>query len=179
MNETLSTRQLRLVGLLLLVVVCAGGYWMVANKSSTSSSTPSTVGSTPSATTPTAPAPSKSHTHTAAPPKPATRVVAHGMPVVVAQALRKHRFVVVSLSSPGAELDQLASAEAQAGAAASGAGFVRLDVYRQQLGSPILHKLGVMDTPAVLVVGYHGIYSDFQGFVDRDVVEQAVADARR
>jgi hypothetical protein len=181
MNETLSTRQLRLVGLLLLVVVCAGGYWMVVKQHNSSSpSAANTVGSTPSATTPTAPAPSKSHTHTAAPPKPATRIATHGLPLVVAQALRKHSVVVVSLNSPGADLDQLASAEAQAGATASGAGFVKLDVFRQRQGSPILHKLGVVDTPAVLVVERpYLVYAQFKGFVDRDVVEQAVADARR
>jgi len=178
MNETLSTRQLRLVALLALFVICVGGYWVVTHKSSTSSTT-STVASTPSATTPTAPAPSKSHTHTAAPTKPATTVATHGLPLVVAQALHKHSIVVVSLSSPGADLDQLASAEAQAGAAASGAGFVKLDVYRQQLGIPMLHKLGVVDTPAVLVFGRRSlVYAHFQGFVDRDVIEQAVADAR-
>jgi thiol:disulfide interchange protein len=179
MNETLSTRQLRLVALLALVVVVAGGYWVVVRHKSSS---PSTAGSTPVATTPakstpatTTPSPSKTHTHTATPAKFNT----HGLPVPVALALRKHSVVVVSLYSPSSEVDKLASAEAQAGAAAMGAGFVNLDVYHQRPGTAVLRKLGVVDTPAVLVVKRRGgVYSEFKGFVDRNVVEQAVADAR-
>jgi len=180
MNETLSTRQFRLVGLLLVIVVCAGGYLMVLKgHNSSSPSTAGPVSSTPSSTTPAAPAPSKAHTHTATPPKPATRIATGGLPVAVAQALRKHSVVVVSLSAPGAGLDQLASAEAQAGAAAGNAGFVKLDVYHQRPGIAMLRKLGVVDTPAILVVKRpHLVYADFQGFVDRGVVEQSVADAR-
>jgi hypothetical protein len=56
---------------------------------------------------------------------------------------------------------------------------VNLDVNNQRPGIAILHKLGIVDTPAVLVVKRRGgVYSDFKGFVDRDVVAQAVADAR-
>jgi cytoskeletal protein RodZ len=183
MNETLSTRQLRLVGLLLVVVVCAAGYLMVVRKNDTSApstaSTKSQVSSTPSSTTPTAPAPTKAHTHPASPPKPATKIATGGLPLAVAQALRKHSVVVVSLTVPNAGVDQLASAEAKAGAVASNAGFVRLDVFRQRQGVPMLRKLGVVDTPAVLVVKRPNlVYAHFQGFSDRSVVEQSVADAR-
>jgi hypothetical protein len=60
-----------------------------------------------------------------------------------------------------------------------GAGFVNLDVFHQRPGTAILRKLGVLNTPAVLVVKRPGlVYSEFKGFVDRDVVAQAVADAR-
>jgi thiol:disulfide interchange protein len=59
-----------------------------------------------------------------------------------------------------------------------GAGFVQLNVLHQRPGTAILRKLGVLTTPAVLVVKRPGVvYSDFPGFVDRDVVAQAVADA--
>jgi len=99
--------------------------------------------------------------------------------VKVALALKKHSVVVVSLSSPGAAVDQIAAGEAKAGAVATHAGFVNLDVRHQRPGMAILHKLGIVDTPAVLVVKRPGaVYSDFKGFVDRDVVAQAVADAR-
>jgi cytoskeletal protein RodZ len=182
MNETLSTRQLRLVGLLLVIVVCAGGYWTVMkghNSSSPSTAKSSTVSSTPSSTTPSTQAPSKTHTHTATPTKPATHVATGGLPVAVTRALHKHSVVVVSLAAPGAGVDQLAAAEAQAGAVAAKAGFVKVDVYNQQPGIAILRKLGVMDTPALLVVKRpYLVYSHFQGFVDRNVVEQSVADAR-
>jgi hypothetical protein len=116
MNETLTARQLRLVALLLGVVVIAGGYWFVVAKHKSSS--PSTS-STPASTTPT---PSKTHTHTATPP--ARKLATHGMPAAVVRALHKHSVVVVSLYSPRADLDKISTAEAKAGAAAGGAGFV-------------------------------------------------------
>jgi hypothetical protein len=176
MNETLSTRQLRLVALLGLVVVAAGAYWLLVGRKTSS---PSTASSTPVATTPasttTTPAPTKPHAQTSTP----TRIATHGLPLVVARALQKHAVVVVSLDSPGASVDQLVTAEAQAGARASRVGFVELNVFRQRQGAPILHKLGVVDTPAVLVVKRPNlVYAEFPGYVDRTVVEQAVADAR-
>jgi hypothetical protein len=101
------------------------------------------------------------------------------MPVAVARALQKHSVVVVSLFSPRSDLDKLASAEARAGAAASNAGFVSINVFHQRAGIPLLHKLGVVDTPAVLVVTRrHAVTSELKGFVDRNVVAQAVTDAR-
>jgi thiol:disulfide interchange protein len=178
MNATLSTRQIRLVGLLVLVVVLAGGYLVTRHKSST----PSTASSTPAVTTPpvttpaqTTPAPSKGHSHPVAPAKLQT----HGLPVQVARALQKHSVVVVSLTTPRGADDQVVRAEAQAGAVAAGAGYVSIDVFHQHPGTAILHKLGVVDMPAILVVKRPGsILSDFTGFVDRDVVVQAVTDAR-
>ena len=174
MNETLTSRQLRLVALLLGVVVVAAGYWTVVRKHSAS---PSTASSTPVSTTPTSTTPSKTHTHTATPP--ARKLATHGMPVAVARALQKHSVVVVSLSSPRSDLDKLASAEARAGAAASDAGFVSINVFHQRAGIPLLHKLGIVDTPAVLVVTRrHAVTAELKGFVDRNVVAQAVSDAR-
>jgi len=178
MNETLTTRQLRLFALLLGVVVIAGGYWVVTkqHKSSTSSVRSTPVATTPTSTTPSK-TPGKTHTHTATPP--ARKLATHGMPVAVARALQKHAVVVVSLYSPQAGLDKLATAEAKAGAAASGVGFVSVDVFRQRAGIPLLHKLGIVDTPAVLVVTRRrAITAELKGFVDRSVVAQAVSDAR-
>ena len=178
MNATLSTRQVRVVGLLVLVVVAAGAYFVTKHKSST----PTTASSTPAATTPahttpgqTTPTPSKAHANTATPVKLNT----YGMPVAVARAFRKHSVVVVSLYSPQAGLDKLATAEARAGAAASGVGFVAVDVFHQRAGIPVLRKLGIVDTPAVLVVTRRrAVTAELKGFVDRNVVAQAVSDAR-
>jgi hypothetical protein len=87
--------------------------------------------------------------------------------------------VVVSLSSPRSDLDKLASAEARAGAAASHVGFVSINVFHQRAGIPLLHKLGIVDTPAVLVVTRRrSVTAELKGFVDRNVVAQAVSDAR-
>jgi hypothetical protein len=173
MNATLSTRQLQLVGLLVLVVVAAGGFLVVHKHKPT---TPSTASSTPAVTTPaqTTPAPGKAHVHTVTPVKLDT----HGLPVKVAMALRQHAVVVVFLTTPRGEDDAATAAEAQAGAAEMGAGFVAIDVFHQRPGTAILHKLGVVQTPTTLVVTRRGITSQFPGFVDHDVVAQAVADAR-
>jgi hypothetical protein len=101
------------------------------------------------------------------------------MPVSVARALQKHSVVVVSLSSPRSDLDKLSSAEARAGAAAGHAGFVSINVFHQRAGIPLLQKLGMVDTPAVLVVTRrHAVTAELKGFVDRNVVAQAVSDAR-
>jgi hypothetical protein len=174
MNATLSTRQIRLVGLLVLVVVAVGGYLVVTKNKATTQTTKTTASSTPAVTTPaqTTPTPSKTHSHPVV-------LHTHGLPVSVARALRKHSVVVVSLTTPRGEDDQFTRSEAQAGAEEMNAGFVAIDVFHQRSGTAILRKLGVLDTPETLVVRRSGaITSEFKGFVDRDVVAQAVADAR-
>jgi hypothetical protein len=176
MNATLTTRQIRLVALLGLVVVAAGGYLVVARHKPT---TPTTARSTPAvtthATTTPTPTPSKAHSHSAAPAQLRT----HGLPVPVARALRKHSVVVVALYVPGANVDATTLAEAQAGARDSGAGFVKVNVLSQRSGVAVLRMLGVVNTPAVLVVKRPAsVASEFKGFVDHAVVAQAVADAR-
>ncbi|HZT85140.1 MAG TPA: hypothetical protein VE984_06925 [Gaiellaceae bacterium] len=179
MNATLSTRQIRVVALLVLVVVAAGGYMVVARHKSTTSGTAS---STPAVTTPartthatTTPAPTKSHAHSATP----TKLETHGLPLSVARALRKHKVVVVSLTTPRGVDEQFTRAEARAGAAEAGAGYVSIDVFHQRSGTAILRKLGVTDTPVTLVVKRpDNIFNQFPGFVDRDVIAQAVSDAR-
>jgi hypothetical protein len=174
MNKTLSTQQLRLVGLLVLVVVLGGGYMVVSHRSTTQNNTQTTASSTPASTTP---APVKGHSHpvTPAPHKLAT----HGLPVPVARALQKHSVVVVALGMPSSDDDAITAAEAQAGAKAGHAGFVKVDVLNQKSGTAMLRKLGVVDTPVVLVIKRPAnIYSEFHGLVDRAVVAQAVAEAR-
>jgi hypothetical protein len=179
MNTTLSTQQTRLLALVGLLALAGLGYWLVVprNQAPATQSPRTTV--TPTTRTPTTATPTKP---TVTPAHPATRpakVATHGLPLNVARALQKHRVVVVALYTPGSKLDQLARAESQAGAKAQGAGFVSVDVNRQKEGNPILHKLGVVDTPAVLVVSRPAnVYAKLPGVPDRVIVEQAVADAR-
>jgi thiol:disulfide interchange protein len=176
MNATLSTRQIRLVALLVLVVVAGGGY-VVMTKNKSTRPTQTTARSTPTRTThaTTTPTPSKTHTH----PATAAKLHTHGLPIPIARALQKHSVVVVAVTTPQGDDEALTRAEAQAGAANASAGYVTLDVFHQRPGTALLHKLGVVDTPEILVVRRPGtITSQFKGFVDRDVVAQAVADAR-
>jgi hypothetical protein len=174
MNTTLSTQQIRLVALVALLAMCGLGYWVVVPRHS------STTTESPARTTA---APTRPTTKpTVTPTKPATlpvKLATHGLPLKVAKALQKHRVVVVALYTPGSKLDEMAEAESQAGAKAEGAGFVQLDVFRQKEGNPILRKLGVIDTPAVLVVSRPAhVYAKLPGVTDRKIVAQAVADAR-
>jgi hypothetical protein len=174
MNATLSMRQLRVVGLLVLAVVAVGGYLVTARHKPASTTSAS---STPAVTTPakTTPAPSGAHSQTATPAKLNT----HGLPVSVARALRKRSVVVVSLVSPRSSVDPTAAAEARAAAAEVGAGYVAVDVFSQRPGTAILRKLGLVSTPLTLVIKRPAnIVSQFTGLVDRDVVAQAIVDAR-
>jgi hypothetical protein len=179
MNSTLSTRQTRLVAILAVVVVAAGGFMVVTHHKSQ----PSTASTTPSVTTPThtkttPSAPTKAHSR-AATASVTSVAIQHGMPIPVARALAKNRVVVVSLFAPHSEVDQIANNEAQAGARAASAGFVAIDAYHQRPGTAVLRKLGVVNTPVVLVVRRpYLITFESHGFADSGVVEQAVADAR-
>ena len=59
------------------------------------------------------------------------------------------------------------------------AGFVAVDVLNQKSGTAMLRKLGVVNTPVVLVVKRPAkVESEFHGLVDRAVVAQAVTQAR-
>ncbi|HEY2310869.1 MAG TPA: hypothetical protein VGH46_07130 [Gaiellaceae bacterium] len=175
MNTTLTARQTQLFGVLAVLIVAIGGYLVMTHKSSTSTTTPAVTApakSTPAQTTAT---PSTAHSHTATP----ATLDTHGLPVPVARALQKHAVVVVSVTDPRGTGDQVDRAEAQAGAASAGAAYVSIDVFHQKSGTAILRKLGIVDTPAILVVTRPGtIDSEFKGFVDRAVVSQAVTDAR-
>jgi hypothetical protein len=107
------------------------------------------------------------------PPLPPT-----GLPVQIDAALREHEIVVVSLYVPDARVDELATAEARAGAALGGAGFVALNVLDEKIAKPLLEKLGTLEDPSLLVVKRPGeVALRLSGFVDRDTVAQAAANA--
>ena len=101
-----------------------------------------------------------------------------GFPVVVDKALRQHEVVVVSLVVPGARVDELAAAEAEAGAKLGGAGFLALNVLNEGVARSLLAKLDSVQDPSVLVVTRSGeVALELAGFVDRETVAQAAANA--
>jgi hypothetical protein len=113
-------------------------------------------------------------------PKPAVNPVVppSGFPVVVDQALRQHEVVVLSLVVPGARVDELAAAEAEAGAKLGGAGFLALNVLNEGVARSLLAKLDSVQDPSVLVVKRSGeVAIELAGFVDRETVAQAAANA--
>jgi hypothetical protein len=122
-----------------------------------------------------APAPAK-----AAPPVNAVEpaVPPTGFPKVVDRALRRHAVLVVSLVVPGARVDALAAAEAEAGAKLGGAGFLALDVLDEGTARALLTKLDSVTDPSLLVLKRSGeIALQLNGFVDRETVAQAAANA--
>jgi Na+-transporting methylmalonyl-CoA/oxaloacetate decarboxylase gamma subunit len=113
-------------------------------------------------------------------PKPAVNPVVPptGFPVAVDNALRRHKVVVVSLVVPGARVDELAAAEAEAGAKLGGAGFLALNVLNEDVARSLLAKLDSVQDPSVLVVKRSGeVALELAGFVDRETVAQAAANA--
>ena len=115
-------------------------------------------------------------------PKPVLNPVVPptGFPVAVDKALRQHQVVVVSLVVPGARVDELAAAEAEAGAKLSGAGFLALNVLNEGVGRALLIKLGAAQDPSLLVLKRSGeVAVQLAGFVDRETVAQAAANASR
>lgn len=113
-------------------------------------------------------------------PKPAAKpaVPPTGFPLVVDKALRRHEILVVSLVVPGARMDELAAAEAESGARLGGAGFLALNVLNETVARALLAKLDGLEDPSVLVLKRSGeVALELDGFVDRETVAQAVANA--
>jgi hypothetical protein len=113
--------------------------------------------------------------------KPAAKPVdENGLPRVLSTALAENRVVVVSLYDPEAAVDGIALAEARAGASATGAGFVALNVFAEAQSRPLLELLGTLENPAVLVYRRpNTLFARISGFADRETVAQAAANARR
>jgi thiol:disulfide interchange protein len=184
-----STPRLRVVGLAagLAVLALAAGFFLLSRgqDSSTAATThtivPLSKRSAPKikkqAAKPAAqkPAAHKPAARKRAVAKPAT---VDGLPSALAAALATHRVVVVALYAPKVELDDMALREAQAGAAASGAGFVALDVLNESQSKPLTKKLGVLEDPAVLVFRRPSeVVVHLSGFADKQTVAQAARNA--
>jgi hypothetical protein len=117
------------------------------------------------------------------PAKPAAAapaVDANGLPRVLSAALAGNRVVVVGLHDPDSALDQMALAEARAGARAAGAGFVAVNVFAEAQSRPLLELLGALENPGILVYRRPDVlFARMSGFADSETVAQAAANARR
>ena len=103
-----------------------------------------------------------------------------GLPKVLSAALAGNRVVVVGLYDPGAAVDEMAIAEARAGAKAAGAGFVALNVFSERQSRPLLELLGALENPGVLVYRRPDVlFARLAGFADSETVAQAASNARR
>lgn len=107
-------------------------------------------------------------------------VDANGLPLVLSRALAKHPVTVVALYDPAAALDELALAEAKAGAADVKAGFLAIDIRNEPQVRPLAQLLGVLESPSVLVYERpNTLFVRLRGFSDRETVAQAAANAAR
>lgn len=118
-------------------------------------------------------APAKTTPKKAVPKSPPT-----GFPLAVDRALARNKVVVVSLVVPGSRVDELAAGEAKAGAKLGGAGYLALNVLNESVASAVLAKLDGLKEPSVLVLERSGeVALALEGFVDRETVAQAAANA--
>ena len=111
-------------------------------------------------------------------PSAATVALKAGLPAPLARALGQHGVVVVSLYNPYSEVDGIAFAEARAGAALAGAGFVPLNVLSRAQVGKLTEMLGLLPDPGVLVYTRPSTLSiRIGGFADKETVAQAAHNA--
>jgi hypothetical protein len=109
-------------------------------------------------------------------PKPKV-TLDRNLPNVLLSALRSNDIVIAAMFNPKARDDQIAVAEAQAGAHDAGVGFVGLNVLDQGDVALITRTYGIVGDPAVLVFRRPGVViARLNGFADRVTVAQAVED---
>jgi hypothetical protein len=114
-----------------------------------------------------------------------TTAVAHKvyatLPAALQWQLSQHDVVVVSTYDPQADVDMISANEAHAGASDAKAGFLLVSVLDNSVAGPLTALLpggGLLPDPGVLVYKAPGnIIYRFDGFVDRDTVAQAAANA--
>jgi hypothetical protein len=103
---------------------------------------------------------------------------AAGLPEPLAQAFGHYKTVVVSLYDPYSQVDGTAFAEAKAGAALAGVGFVPLSVLSQRDVGKLTEQLGLLPDPGVLVYVKPGtLAAKIAGFADKETVAQAAQNA--
>src|SRR5262249_36919962 len=105
--------------------------------------------------------------------------LAAGVPAKIAHALGQSRVVVVEFSNPTAEVDAIAFAEAQAGAALAHVPFVPLNVLSQADVGALTEQYGqTLPDPGLFIYTRPAkITFRFDGFVDKETVAQAAQNA--
>ena len=103
------------------------------------------------------------------------------LPAALQWALSQHKIVVVSIHNPSSDVDAISVAEAHAGAADAGAGFLLVNVLDNSVAGPLTALLpggGLLPDPGVLVYRAPGTLAfRLDGFNDRDAVAQAAQNA--
>jgi hypothetical protein len=109
--------------------------------------------------------------------KPAKKPIPQASPLE--GALRKHSVVVVLFYAPGDDYDTIQARETRAGALAAKARFLALNVTKNQQVAALAAEYDVREAPATLIFtrGPRVAYR-VAGYLDRQAVAQAAADAR-
>jgi hypothetical protein len=111
-------------------------------------------------------------------PKRIDRTLNAGLPSTISAAFWGRKVVVVALYAPDVPLDEMAVAEARAGASAAGVGFVALNVLHESQARPLTKLLGVLEDPGVLVFRRPGdLFLRLSGYADQQTVAQAARNA--
>ena len=120
----------------------------------------------------------KQNTKTQKPSKPANKPSPQVSPLE--GALRKHSVVVVLFYAPGDDYDTIQARETRAGALAAKAGFLALNVTKNRQVAALAAEYDVREAPATLIFT-RGPRVAFRlaGYMDRQAVAQAAADAQR
>jgi hypothetical protein len=110
-------------------------------------------------------------------PKAAPALPDNGLPMLLNEALRAHRIVVVSVFDPQSHTDAISYAEARAGAGdISAAGFLGVSVLDDSVAGPLTAALpggGLLPVPGVLIYRRPGtLIQRVDGFADRDSIAQ-------
>jgi len=115
-------------------------------------------------------------------PKQRPTVAANGLPIVLADALRAHRIVVVSTFDPQSPTDAVSYAEARAGAADARVGFLGVSVLDDTIAAPLTAALpggGLLPLPGTLVYRAPGtLIERVDGFADKDSIAALALNAR-
>jgi hypothetical protein len=116
------------------------------------------------------------------PPKPPVLVAANGLPVSLAAALRNHRIVIVAIFDPQSQTDAISYAEARAGAADAGVGFLGVSLLNNKIAAPLTAALpdgSLLPAPGLLIYRRPGtLVQRIDGFADRAAVAQAAVASR-
>lgn len=170
-----QVKIIALVGVLLIALAGSALVFMPHAKSG-----PVSVPSKPAVKTP---AGTGSHHHTApVHVKVVEPAVDPQLPAPLRAALERHPLVVVGTYDPQVREDQLALAEARAGASEGHAGFVAVDLLDDKVAGLLTGKLPsgeLLPTPGILIYARPGkIVYRFDGYLDRAAIAQAVQDKR-
>jgi hypothetical protein len=110
--------------------------------------------------------------------KPARVHLVAGLPDGIADELRVHRVVIVTVYVPGASVDAYVRSEARAAAGTTRAGYAGVSTASETALGRLVAKTGVLPDPAVVIMKRPGVVATTLGVADRDTIAQAVAQAR-